>query len=251
MRILLELERLCKLELDYCSRYKQTATGSLHLTLGAYRDLSGAPWPLPSVRAAECRLAEDATVLYQYHAIVIQHQAKLYWCGVCWPPYQTMGCYAVVSNLEDRCRVSTRCQCYTQSQTQELLFGKDSAAVQAGHIAPVQAVGGTVRFAPSQCLVYYEYSATLALITAAATDRYYTCVYVCAHLGDLGALKIGFELLRKRTDNSVPSPLVVYYPEHTWPDTLQITAKNHSLHIEITVKQCVYYCYIAVVKHAR
>jgi hypothetical protein len=32
MRILLELERLCKLELDYCSRYKQTATGSLRKT---------------------------------------------------------------------------------------------------------------------------------------------------------------------------------------------------------------------------
>jgi hypothetical protein len=43
--------------------------------------------------------------------------------------------------------------------------------------------------------MYYEYSTTLALIAAAATDRYCTCVYVCAHLGVLGALKIEFELL--------------------------------------------------------
>jgi aspartate aminotransferase, cytoplasmic len=41
-------------------------TLQVDLTLGAYRDESGAPWPLPSVRAAERQLLDDTTANHEY-----------------------------------------------------------------------------------------------------------------------------------------------------------------------------------------
>jgi hypothetical protein len=56
----------------------------------------------------------------------------------------------------------------------------------------------------------HSHSLLLQRLTATAY------MYMCMHMP--GALRIGFELLRKRTGNSAPSPLVVYYPEQTWPN---------------------------------
>lgn len=77
----------------------------IDLSIGAYRDQNGKPWVLPSVRAAEKKLHEDADFNHEYLNI--------------WGFEQ-----------------------FTSSAT-EILFGKQSGVIKEGRIISLQSVSGT------------------------------------------------------------------------------------------------------------